>query len=562
MSRRRASIFGDIEASNLLESAFLGSPAYHHKLDESNATVERLCRSRVDLIEYVEEYSALQKQSSAVLRQIASLLVQPEFVDPAECSGGDPITRQALACCKELIKFATCHSTLASVMTWTPPEDPPEREALAKVKRARLAYQNDQQAEQISTEEFAALSKKKTSDRARFDSAAALQVLRQAAHKTSLAYATELLLIPKTIQMAMLAPAERLLQQLCEFVPYTTAICGVDDAARTDYLGSLTAGRLGAIDEMEQSGPTRRTTFEKRIPLLADLDENLYLRNPDPMLEENAVESEPKEALLQEVQTKTKTSAAKHGYLHVRGLGLKKQVGPGEKGKKERWSRAFFVIFDYALLIWHDKQWMIVSRLTGASASIVNMDRAFVFQVQFPGGKLKLRFQAESRSEMESWSSTVNEVGRDLAGAMGVHAHHEGKAAAPVFYSVNVPKRQLVDDRLKTLNDSDQNASWVPDSGGNLHLVLVKGDDEAKDAAAATHSDDDDDDYGSDGSDGYDVGALDGDYDFRAEVAAADTKAKSLAPRNNPFGGSGGVDVNDPLFDDDDDDLALGEAKA
>ena len=54
------------------------------------------------------------------------------------------------------------------------------------------------------------------------------------------------------------APAERLLQQLCEFVPYTTAICGVDDAARTDYLGSLTAGRLGAIDEMEQSGPTRR----------------------------------------------------------------------------------------------------------------------------------------------------------------------------------------------------------------------------------------------------------------------------------------------------------------
>ena len=86
---------------------------------------------------------------------------------------------------------------------------------------------------------------------------------------------------------------------------------------------------------------------------------------------------------------------------------------------------AFQVIFDYALLIWHDKQWMIVSRLTGASASIVNMDRAFVFQVQFPGGKLKLRFQAESRSEMESWSSTVNEVGRDLAGAMGVHAHHE-----------------------------------------------------------------------------------------------------------------------------------------
>ena len=53
-------------------------------------------------------------------------------------------------------------------------------------------------------QEFAALSKKKTSDRARFDSAAALQVLRQAAHKTSLAYATELLLIPKTIQMAML----------------------------------------------------------------------------------------------------------------------------------------------------------------------------------------------------------------------------------------------------------------------------------------------------------------------------------------------------------------------
>ena len=88
---------------------------------------------------------------------------------------------------------------------------------------------------------------------------------------------------------------------------------------------------------------TAGTTFEKRIPLLADLDENLYLRNPDPMLEENAVESEPKEALLQEVQTKTKTSAAKHGYLHVRGLGLKKQVGPGEKGKKERWSRAFFV---------------------------------------------------------------------------------------------------------------------------------------------------------------------------------------------------------------------------
>ena len=86
---------------------------------------------------------------------------------------------------------------------------------------------------------------------------------------------------------------------------------------------------------------------------------------------------------------------------------------------------AFQVIFDYALLIWHDKQWMIVSRLTGASASIVNMDRAFVFQVQFPGGKLKLRFQAESRSEMESWSATVNEVGRDLAGAMGVHAHHE-----------------------------------------------------------------------------------------------------------------------------------------
>lgn len=68
---------------------------------------------------------------------------------------------------------------------------------------------------------------------------------------------------------------------------------------------------------------------------------------------------------------------------------------------------------------------MIVSRLTGASASIVSMDRAFVFQVQFPGGKLKLRFQAESRSEVESWSSTVNLVGRDLAGSMGVHAHHE-----------------------------------------------------------------------------------------------------------------------------------------
>ena len=130
-----------------------------------------------------------------------------------------------------------------------------------------------------------------------------------------------------------------------------------------------------------------------------------------------------------------------------------------------------------------------------------------------------------------------------------------------MFYSVNVPKRKLVDDRLRTLNDSDQNASWVPDSGGNLHLVLVKGDDAAKEAAAANHASDDDGDNDNDDdddSDGYDVGALDDDYDFRAEVAAAVTKAEPSAPRNNPFGGAGRMDVNDPLFDDPEDDDGMG----
>lgn len=264
------------------------------------------------------------------------------------------------------------------------------KQELTELTSSKEEYLRADKQHQQHQERYAKVSKKRETEKVRFEANASLFEVRKHRHSKLLDYGVHLNQIQMKRRFMLHGPLLRLFQTVDEWriaastvvQEYTPEFCATTEAALEEERRALS----NQVKRLELE--VQRLLNSSELACHPDIDPL------DPFLETHLEPITPRAEL--------------EGWLNHRSG----RLTPG-------YVHCFVRIRDHSMHRWTKKRgWTLLTRLTSVSATIVDRDdRRYLFEIARPSG-LPITLQAEGARSLELWVACINYLGRCLSGVV------------------------------------------------------------------------------------------------------------------------------------------------